>query len=102
VILLATVWRRKETGKDLRSPFPAKRALIAITGVLGGLAVYILLIEVLGYLVDTFLFVMFLMGIVEREKWPRTVMVAVCTTAGLYLVFKTLLGITLPSNMFGF
>jgi putative tricarboxylic transport membrane protein len=102
VILLATVWRRQETGKDAKSPFPAKRALIAITGVLGGLAVYILLIEVLGYLVDTFLFVTFLMGIVEREKWPRTLMVAVGTTAGLYLIFRTLLGITLPSNTFGF
>jgi putative tricarboxylic transport membrane protein len=102
VILLGTVWHRQETEKDIRSPFPAKRALIAITGVLGGLAVYILLIEVLGYLVDTFLFVTFLMGIVEREKWPRTLMVSVATTAGLYLIFQTLLGITLPSNMFGF
>jgi len=102
VILLATAWRRQATEKDSKSPFPGKRALIAITAVLGGLAVYIVLIEVLGYLVDTFLYVTFLMGIVEREKWPRTLGVAVLTTAGLYLIFQVLLGITLPSNTFGF
>jgi putative tricarboxylic transport membrane protein len=102
VILFTTAWRRQGIEKDNQSPFPEKRALIAITGVLGGLAVYILLIEVLGYIVDTFLYVTFLMGIVEREKWPRTVMVAAATTAGLFIIFKVILGITLPSNMFGF
>jgi putative tricarboxylic transport membrane protein len=102
VILLATAWRRQATEKDSKSPFPRKRALIAIGSVLGGLAVYIVLIEVLGYLVDTFLYVAFLLGIVERERWPMTVGVAVLTTAGLYLIFQVLLGITLPSNMFGF
>lgn len=102
VILLATAWRRQATEKDSKSPFPGKRALIAIGSVLGGLAVYIVLIEVLGYLVDTFLYVAFLLGIVERQRWPITVGVAVLTTAGLYLIFQVLLGITLPSNMFGF
>jgi len=102
VILLATAWRRQATEKDGKSPFPGKRALIAIGSVLGGLAVYIVLIEVLGYLVDTFLYVAFLLGIVERERWPMTVGVAVLTTAGLYIIFQVLLGITLPSNMFGF
>ena len=102
VILLATAWRRQATEKDSKSPFPGKRALIAIGSVLGGLAVYIVLIEVLGYLVDTFLYVAFLLGIVERERWPMTVGVAVLTTAGLYIIFRVLLGITLPSNMFGF
>ena len=102
VILLATAWRRQATEKDSKSPFPGKRALIAIGSVLGGLAVYIVLIEVLGYLVDTFLYVAFLLGIVERERWPITVGVAVLTTAGLYFIFQILLGITLPSNRFGF
>jgi putative tricarboxylic transport membrane protein len=102
LILLATAWRREATGKEIKSPFPGKRAIIAIGGVLGGLAVYIVLIEVLGYLVDTFLYVTFLLGIVEREKWPMTIMVAVSTTVGLYVIFQVLLGIILPSNMFGF
>ncbi|MHB9097389.1 MAG: tripartite tricarboxylate transporter TctB family protein [Syntrophales bacterium] len=102
VILLATTWRRRATGKDGVSPFPGTKALIAIGSVLVGLAVYIILIEVLGFLVDTFLYVAFLLGVVERERWLTTLLVAVSTTAGLYLIFQVFLGITLPSNMFGF
>ncbi|MCL5808162.1 MAG: tripartite tricarboxylate transporter TctB family protein [Deltaproteobacteria bacterium] len=101
-ILLASAWTRKLTQKDTTSPFPGAKALLAITGVLGGLAAYILLIEVLGFLADTFLYVAFLLGIVERERWQVTLGVAVLTTASLYIVFQVLLGITLPSNMFGF
>ncbi|MEK6654138.1 MAG: tripartite tricarboxylate transporter TctB family protein, partial [Thermodesulfobacteriota bacterium] len=90
------------TEKDSETVFPGKQALFAITSVLVGLAAYILLIEVLGYLVDTFLFIVFLMKAVEREKWPLTLMVAVGTTAVLFITFHFLLRITLPSNIFGF
>jgi putative tricarboxylic transport membrane protein len=100
-ILLVSAWRRKAEGTDAVSPFPGGKALLAITGVLGGLAAYIMLIEVLGFLADTFLYVTFLLRVVERERWPMTLAVAVATTAGLFIVFQVLLGITLPSNMFG-
>ena len=101
-ILLGTAWRREATEKDRKSPFPGMEALVAIGSVLAGLAAYIVLLEVLGFLMDTFLYVAFLLGVVEREKWLMTLLVAVSTTAGLYLIFQVLLGITLPSNMFGF
>jgi len=102
LLLLASPWTRKVTQKDTASPFPGKQALLAITGVLGGLAAYIFLIEVLGFLVDTFLYVAFLLGVVERERWQMTVSVAFFTTFGLYLIFQVLLRIGLPKNMFGF
>jgi len=38
---------------------------------------------------------------VEREKWRLTLMVAVITTAALFIIFQFLLQIRLPSNMFG-
>jgi putative tricarboxylic transport membrane protein len=100
-ILFVSTWSRQTTEKDSEPVFPAKQALFVITLVLVGLAGYILLIEVLGYLVDTFLFIVFLMKAVEREKWPLTLMVAVGTTVVLFLTFQVLLQITLPSNMFG-
>ena len=81
---------------------PGKQALFAITLVLVALAVYILLIDVLGYIVDTFLFVVFLVKVVEREPWPLTLKLAVAATAGIFITFHILLKITLPSNMFGF
>lgn len=103
VMLLVSAWMRKAAGKDGENPFPTdKRALGSVTGVLAGLAAYIYLIEVLGFLVDTFLYVAFLLGVVERESWPRTIGVAVLTTVSLYVIFQVLLTIGLPKNMFGF
>jgi hypothetical protein len=85
-----------------RSPFPAKKALISVTMVLAGLAGYIILMEWIGFIVNTYLLVAFLLKAVERERWPMTLMVAVLTTASLYIIFQTLLTIGLPKNMFGF
>ena len=101
MILLVSAWRRQATEKDGGPIFPGKQALLGVTLVLVGLAAYIFLIEILGYLVDTFLFIVYLMKVVEREKWSLTLMVAVITTAALFIIFQFLLQIKLPSNMFG-
>jgi putative tricarboxylic transport membrane protein len=100
VFLIFSAW--KNPSKDNKPVFPGKQALFAIASVLVGLAVYIFLMEYLGYLVDTFLLIVFLMKVVEREKWPLTLTIAVVTTATLFFTFQVLLRITLPSNMFGF
>lgn len=100
-ILFVSAWRQA-TEKDSSPVFPGKQALFAITLVLVALAVYILLIDVLGYIVETFLFVVFLVKVVEREPWPLTLKLAVAATAGIFITFHILLKITLPSNMFGF
>jgi len=101
-ILFVSAWRRQATDQDNQRIFPGKQALFAIASVLVGVAVYISLIDTLGYLVDTFLLILFLMKVVEREKWPLTLTIALVTTVVLFIVFQILLKITLPSNMFGF
>jgi putative tricarboxylic transport membrane protein len=101
-ILLATAWHRPPTEEDSKPVFPGKHALFTIVLVLVGLGVYIELIDILGYILDTFLFVVYLVKIVERQKWPLSLTVAVCTSAGLFIIFQVLLEIILPSNMFGF
>ncbi|MCE5262802.1 MAG: tripartite tricarboxylate transporter TctB family protein [Deltaproteobacteria bacterium] len=101
-ILLATAWHRQPTKEDSKPVFPGKHALFTIVLVLVGLGVYIELIDILGYILDTFLFVIYLVKVVERQKWPLSLAVAVCTAAGLFIVFQVLLEIILPSNMFGF
>jgi putative tricarboxylic transport membrane protein len=101
-ILFVTALSRKATEKDSEALFPGKQPLMAIMLVMVGLAAYIFLIEVLGFIADTFLFIVFLMKGVEHEKWPLTLAIAVGTTVVLFLTFQVLLQITLPSNMFGF
>ena len=99
VIRILTAWRSVSTET---SPFPGKKVLIDVGLVMGGLAVYIFLSEVLGFLVDTFLYVAFLMGIVQHKKWGTSLLVAALTTGGLYLIFQVLLNVPLPSPMFKF
>ena len=82
--------------------FPSGRALMIVGAVIAGLTVYILTLEILGFLVGTGLLTAFLLGVVEREKWYTTILVAVLNAAGLYLVFQVLLGVNLPANRFGF
>ncbi len=101
-ILSVSAWRRQGAEQDSQPVFPGKQALFAIALVMVGLAIYIFLIETLGYLADTFLLIVFLMKAVEREEWPLTLMVAAVTTVTLFVTFQILLKITLPSNMFGF
>ncbi len=82
--------------------FPGGRTLLTLGAVIAGLTVYILTLEILGFLVGTGLLTAFLLGVVEREKWYTTILVAALNSAGLYLVFQVLLGVNLPANRFGF
>jgi putative tricarboxylic transport membrane protein len=101
VVLIVSA-RRYPIDVANRSPFPAKQAFISIMLVLAGLAGYIMLMERLGFIVNTFLFVTFLMKVVERAHWRKSLQVSVLATGALYVVFQVLLSIGLPKNMFGF
>ena len=101
LILVVGAALRPKDARD-RSPFPGKKGIIAVVKCLGGLAFFTILMETAGFITNTFLFVAYLMKVVENERWPMTVLIAFLMTAGLYIVFHVLLGITLPRNMFGF
>jgi len=65
----------------------------------GDLAAYSLLVEQLGFIVTTALFLAFQLRIVEREGWRTVVGVAVLATAASYVVFGWILGVQLPSGL---
>lgn len=99
-LIVKTSLRRKDES-DV-PPFPGKQGILTVVKVLAGLALFTILMETLGFIVNTFLFVAYLMGVVQREGRRSVLLTAVLTTAGLYIVFQVLLGIALPRNMFGF
>ena len=82
--------------------FPSGKVLLTLGAAMASLAVYILTLEILGFLLGTGLLTAFLLGVVELEKWYTTILVAVFNAAGLYVIFHVLLGVSLPSNRFGF
>ena len=101
LLLIGQASRQPGTAMS-KAVFLNRPALIPVGAAIGSLAAYILVLERLGFLLGTGLLTAFLLGVVEREKWLTTVLVAVLNSVGLYVVFHVLLGVSLPRNMFGF
>lgn len=101
VILLVSATRQPAVAGG-RAPFPTGRKLLPILETIGGLAAFILLLETLGFLLSIVLLTAFLLRVVEREGWLTTVAVALANAGALYIVFKVLLGVSLPANALGF
>lgn len=88
--------------KDKASKFQNKAGLLASGLMVLGLVGYALVITKLGYLLTTFLLVLFLMGVVARDKLRTTLLTAIAVTVLLYLIFDVGLGVQLPKGPFGF
>ena len=101
IILLVNATRQPIQASD-RSPFPKGRAVVTSLEAAVALAAFILLLETLGFLVSIALLTAFLLRVVEREGWLTTATVAVANSAGLYVIFQMLLGVSLPKNILGF
>ena len=101
VLLTVSAWR-KSAGGAAKGLMPNRQALISIVLLVTGLAVYIALLETLGFLIDTLLFNAFLMAVVMRAHWKMTLLVAVGASVALYVLFRILLEVPLPINVFGF
>jgi putative tricarboxylic transport membrane protein len=57
---------------------------------------------VLGLGATTFLFVVFLMKGVEAQRWPRTIVTALCSAVGFYLIFQSWLRLDFPTGPWRF
>jgi putative tricarboxylic transport membrane protein len=101
IIMLVNATRETAPASGL-SPFPKGRPVLSILMTVGALAAFISLLETLGFLLAIALLTAFLLRVVEREGWLTTVTVALANAAGLYVVFKILLSVSLPKNTFGF
>ena len=49
-----------------------------------------------GFAISVFALLLFLYALIERLPWVPATIVSAATTAALYLVFKTWLGVPLP------
>lgn len=100
-LLLVKTFRQPVAAAD-KALFPNRRVLIPVGATIGSLAAYILLLERLGFLIGTGLLTVFLLGVVEREKWSTAVLAAVLNSVALYVIFQVLLGVSLPKSVLGF
>jgi putative tricarboxylic transport membrane protein len=60
---------------------------------------YAFLLEPLGYILMTFVFMLFVLKVVEPTKWTTSLIVAVLTTLVSYLLFESWLKVPMPKGL---
>lgn len=89
-------------GKERLSDLWRKRHWPKMLMVLAALVVYTLLFNVLGFLLDTFLLIAFLLRLLEPMGWTKVLAGAVCASGGSYVIFQLWLEAQLPKGFLGF
>jgi putative tricarboxylic transport membrane protein len=75
--------------------------LIKVGLLTGVLVVYIFFLNILGFLVGTFLLLLFLFRIVEPLGWRTVIVASLITLGAVYLLFDVFLGTQLPRGILG-
>ena len=67
-----------------------------MTALLLVLAAYTFLLDFLGYLICTFLLVLFMLRATDPQRWTVALSMALLTAVGSYVVFAIWLSVPLP------
>lgn len=99
IVFLQSIWKAQGNRKEeKRTPFLTARWPRLVVA-LAILLVYAFLLDYLGYLVMTFVFMLFVLKIVEPTKWRIAILEAVLAAAGSYLLFEIMLKMVLPRGI---
>jgi putative tricarboxylic transport membrane protein len=93
-VILANLFMQKDPGKTEQ---PIGKPLIVLAALAAGIAG----LELVGFGPSVFLLLLVLFAVVERLPIVNSALVAAGTTAVLFLIFKTWLGVTLPIGPLG-
>jgi putative tricarboxylic transport membrane protein len=101
ILLVSRLLQRKDTAASTVEPMPGGQALQRILIVLGALCLYVLILEPMGFMVTTLLFMMALLRL-EPRKWMFILLVSISATAFFFVLFKVLLRVPLPAGVLGY
>lgn len=96
LIILSFVLIFKSRKGNVSAPFwPQRTWLRPLLGV-AILIFFAFVVEWVGFLITTFIFLTIWMGVIERVRWRTIISVSIGTTAALYLIFALFLDVPLP------
>jgi putative tricarboxylic transport membrane protein len=81
--------------------FPEKDSFKKLLLAVVALGVYGMALEYMGFLIMTFLFMIFLLRFIEPQKWTVVLTTSLLTAASSYLLFQLLLKVQLPKGIWG-
>lgn len=84
------------------SPWPGRRGLARLVAVVGATAAFIALMDVVGMVPGTALFLVALLRFLGRHPWPLALAVAAGTAGANWLVFAHWLRVPFPAGVLGF
>ena len=70
--------------------------------ILVGLGVYAIVLDILGFILSTFLVLFFLFKVVEPVKWRDAIIGSLLTISVVYAVFGIWLKVPFPAGIFGY
>jgi len=91
---------RKGNGKDQEKFFA--RSVLKVVAIVVALIVYVLIVPWLGYLLSTFMLLLFLFKAGGFRKWALIAVAAFLTISISYLLFSYWLGLRFPKGFLGF
>jgi len=95
-VLLATILLIQALNSRSSSARDESRRLVKVIVLLVILAAYTFLLDPLGYPICTFLLVLFMLRVLDPQRWRVALSIAVLTAAGSYVVFAVWLSVPLP------
>ena len=99
LMLIQSIWLNKA---NVTEKTKGKINWRAITLTLVYFLGYVALLEYLGFIIDTILFVGVVLKSIEKKGWFVTIWVSLGMALASYYVFKVLLQSELPEGFFGF
>ncbi|SHI87644.1 Tripartite tricarboxylate transporter TctB family protein [Geosporobacter subterraneus DSM 17957] len=98
LILQAYMGKSKKPAEkfDIKEP-GIQRAGIALLSTI----VYCMILDKVGFIPSSILYLVFLMYLLEKRNYVKMTMISTAVVVGIYIIFKTILNITLPSGFFG-
>jgi putative tricarboxylic transport membrane protein len=95
--------KQKPTAAQAEASSPTERFrwwnLVVICA---ALVAYALSLPTVGLLVNTFLFMLLLLKVIDPQTWTKSLVAAVITAVASELVFNVLLGAQIPKGILGF
>jgi len=95
-----TTWG-KAAVDSLGGFLPDREAIRPILIILAFLAGCVLLLDLLGFRISLFLFLLFLPQLLGARNWRASLIFALCGSFGIFYIFTSWLNVLLPVGVFG-
>jgi uncharacterized membrane protein len=105
ILALAAALRKKQEPMAAQSEVPDSTERFRwwnIAVILAALIAYALSLPTLGFLVNTFLFMLLLLKVIEPQTWTKSLIAAGITAVASELFFNVMLNAQIPKGILGF